>query len=136
MNRSLRGSFILKIDTVKNIKLALGVFLTIIIIIACGGGGPNEPRKPPKRVKPKAKKITDAGHKLYKNKCVICHGIKGDLEYNGAKNIQDSALSLEDRMELISNGKGLMTPFKGVLSEEQIRQVAEYSLKISKGEVK
>ena len=104
--------------------------LLFAIVAACSSEPPEDQRKRKKR--PKKKEITDLGEKLYKNKCVICHGIKGDLQFNGAKNIQDSELTLEERIVLITDGKGLMTPFKGILDEKESKAVAEFSMKLTK----
>ena len=106
------------------------LILAIGLIGACGSEEPTNERK--RRPKPKKKVVTDLGEKLYKNKCVICHGIDGTLEFNGAKRIPESLLTLEERIELINNGKGLMTPFKGILTEEEMKAVAEYSMKLTK----
>lgn len=42
--------------------------------------------------------------------------------------LPDSRLSVEERVLLITHGKGTMMPYKGILSKEEIRQVAEYTL--------
>ena len=67
-----------------------------------------------------------AGKKLFKKWCIACHGITGDMEVNGAKDLGKSVFSLEERVEIISNGKGLMTPFSSLLVEDEILQLAKY----------
>lgn len=119
----------LKNSTLKFLKI-FSLILALAFVGACGSEEPTNERK--RRPKPKKKVVTDLGEKLFKNKCVICHGINGDLQFNGAKNIQESLLTLEDRINLIDNGKGLMTPFKGILSDEEMKAVAEYSMKLTK----
>jgi cytochrome c6 len=68
-----------------------------------------------------------SGPDIFKKYCQTCHGGDGKLGLNGAKDLTASALSVEQRVELISNGKGVMTPFKSILTPEQIRAVAEYT---------
>ena len=119
----------IKNSLLKYFKL-FALLLALGLLGACGSEEPTNERK--RRPKPKKKVVTDLGEKLYKNKCVICHGIDGDLQFNGAKNIQESVLTLEDRINLINNGKGLMTPFKGILTEDEMKAVAEYSMKLTK----
>lgn len=72
---------------------------------------------------------TDAvdGAAIYKKYCVLCHGAKGNLGLNGSKDLTASALTKEERMILIKNGKNAMTPFSGILSDEEIEAVAEYT---------
>lgn len=67
-----------------------------------------------------------SGAEIYKMYCVACHGMDGTLAFSGAKNLQESVLSLEDRIDQITNGKGAMSPFKDIISEEEIRKVSIY----------
>jgi cytochrome c6 len=68
------------------------------------------------------------GQSVFRERCVVCHGADGKLGLNGAKDLTQSALSMEERIEIITNGKKLMTPFGTVLSAEEIKAVAEYTL--------
>ena len=74
-----------------------------------------------------------AGKTVYKTYCVACHGIDGKLNLNGAKDFTQSTLAIAERKNIITNGKGLMTPFKEVLSEEEINAVAAYTMELTKG---
>ena len=71
------------------------------------------------------------GEKIFKTNCVICHGIKGNLQLNGAKVLGESELSLEERILVIKNGRNTMTPFGGLLSDEEIEAVAKYTFTFS-----
>ena len=64
---------------------------------------------------------------LFKMHCVVCHGIDGKMQMNGAKDLSLSTMSTEERIIRIKNGKGLMTPFKGILSDEEINKLAEFT---------
>lgn len=68
------------------------------------------------------------GASVYKKYCVICHGLDGKLGVNGAKDITASALTLDERIALISKGKNTMTPFEGILTPGEIKAVATYSM--------
>lgn len=89
---------------------------TLTLLLSCGG--PN----------PKTSEIDD--RKLFRIHCVNCHGVDGRLGDNGAKDLSQSPLSLHDRIQIISNGRNLMTPFSGVLNKKEIEAVAKYTFKL------
>lgn len=62
----------------------------------------------------------------YKMLCASCHGFKGNMKVNGAKDLTLSKLPLEESVAQLHFGKGLMTPFKGVMTEAEIVAVAKY----------
>lgn len=64
--------------------------------------------------------------KKYKQFCAACHGFKGDLKVNGAKDLTVSKISLVESVAQVYHGKGLMTPFKGILKDEEIVAVGKY----------
>jgi mono/diheme cytochrome c family protein len=68
---------------------------------------------------------------LYKKYCTACHGPDGKKQFNDAPDLSVSQLTIEDRMHLIRNGKGLMVAYKGILTEEEIRLLAEYTLQFA-----
>ncbi len=47
---------------------------------------------------------------------------------NGARNLKQSTLSLEERIMIIRDGRNVMTSFREKLSNDQIRKVAEHTL--------
>lgn len=63
---------------------------------------------------------------LYNKLCVQCHGPSGNLGAGGAKDLTASTLTDAQKEEIISNGKGLMAPFKYTLSEQEIKQLVQY----------
>ena len=71
------------------------------------------------------------GEAVYKQYCVACHGADGKLGLSGAKDLGASTLTLDERIEVITKGRKLMTPFGEVLTPEEIRAVAEYSQKLA-----
>lgn len=64
--------------------------------------------------------------KVYKMRCASCHGFKGDMKVNGAKDLTKSKVSMEESVAQVYFGRGLMTPFKGLMKDEEIVAVAEY----------
>lgn len=67
------------------------------------------------------------GEELFVKHCKLCHGIDGSMGLNGAKDLNESTLSLNEQILIVTEGKGAMTPFKKVLTEEEIKKVAEYA---------
>ena len=86
------------------------------MVLACGDNQTKKDSGPPQ------------GAAIYKKYCVLCHGADGKLGLNGSKDITASAFTLEERMVLIQNGKNTMTPFKDILTPEEIKAVAEYTM--------
>ena len=74
------------------------------------------------------RKALSKGQRIYLEHCQRCHGAHGNAQLNGAKNLQYSTLSMEERVYVISNGKGVMPAFskKDKLDAEEITLVASY----------
>ena len=113
-------------------KITIFSIAISLIILACGGAEMNNGDGNASNDTPKAKQVAKKvdGEKIYKNYCVTCQGLYGDMGASGAKNLQESTFSLEERIEIITNGKNTMTPFKDLLNEEKIKAVAEYTFKL------
>ncbi len=107
------------------------LFLAILglVIFACGGETPEDKKLAKKTTK--AKKKVD-GEKVYKQYCVTCHGLSGDMGASGAFDLTTTQLNMEEKIAVIENGRNTMTPFKGLLSEAKIKAVAEYIEKFKK----
>lgn len=73
---------------------------------------------------------TISGAKIFKTHCAICHGENGRKGFADAKILPESELSLEDRIQIVTNGKNTMMPYRNVLSEEEIEAVATYTLSL------
>jgi cytochrome c553 len=74
-----------------------------------------------------ANAILKNGENIYKGAtCTTCHGADGKLGAAGAKDLTASTLTHAEKVELITNGKGSMAPFKGQLTEQEIEAVATY----------
>lgn len=99
--------------------------LTASIIAACSATTDSSQTEKPEAID---------GEKIFRIYCVQCHGLYGDMQANGAKDLKLSVLTLEERVQVITHGRNTMTPFKELLSEEKIRAVAAYTLEFKKKE--
>lgn len=72
------------------------------------------------------------GKKTFETYCILCHGADGKLGLNASKDLSISTIPLEERINQVTNGKGTMTPFKDILTEAEIKSVAEYTLALKK----
>lgn len=80
--------------------------------------------------KPQSLPSDISGAALYKTHCSICHGDDGRKGFADARVLPDSELTMEERIQLITNGRGTMMPYRGVLTEEEIKAVAGYTLSL------
>lgn len=81
--------------------------------------------------KTKSNKSSSAdGAKVFKINCALCHGADGKLGANGSKDLTASPLSLEERIAIVTNGKGAMAAYGAILSKEDIKAVSEYTLSL------
>ncbi len=98
--------------------LVLGLF-----IIACGSETPD---KKPKKKKPVAEAKKIDGEVVFLKHCVACHGANGKMGINGAKDFTLSELNTEEMVEVITNGRNTMLPYKNILKPAEIQAVAEH----------
>ena len=99
----------------KTTFLSLFTIATVLLSCAESSSGSGEISGDPSHVE-----------KLYQTRCALCHGENGKLMLAGATDLSKSQLSLEERIQVISNGRNTMTPFKDILSGEDIEALAEY----------
>ncbi len=99
----------------KKVLFILGS-LVLIIAYSCGN---DQPRKEVDEI---------SGKSLFERHCAICHGEDGRKGFADAKILPESELDLKQRIVLITNGKKSMMPYRGILSEDEIEAVAEYTL--------
>lgn len=104
------------------------MFLLAVVVWACGGGEENPDAAATEDTPAAAAVEKPDGKKIYKQYCVTCHGLYGDMGASGAFNLQESSLPVAERVQVITNGRGAMTPFGSILKPEEIEAVAEYTL--------
>ena len=73
----------------------------------------------------------DLGARLYRDTCSICHGDHGEGGHNGKPLI--GMTDLANAVGTITNGRNQMPTFKGVLSEQDILDVASYVTQVMNG---
>ncbi len=108
----------------------VSIAILAVLTVACDQNPTKTNASTP--VKPAKIDLSLTGEELFIKHCKLCHGVKGNLQLNGAKDLKESTLTLEERINIITTGKNAMTPFEKVLSEEEIRKVAEYSQTFAK----
>ncbi len=74
-----------------------------------------------------------SGTKIYTLYCTQCHGNNGSLQLNGASNFLTSKLTLEERIDVITEGRKTMLPYKDQLTPAQIKAVATYTMNFGNG---
>ena len=67
------------------------------------------------------------GFRIYKNYCVTCHRLYGDMGSVGAFDLTKTEIAVEEKIEVITHGRNTMAPFEGLLSPGQIVAVAEFT---------
>ena len=92
--------------------------LLMAIVIACSGKESSNGTS------------TVDGEAIFKKYCALCHGVNGKLGLNGSKDITISKLTEPERIIQITKGKNTMTPFEGILSPEEIKAVAAYTMSL------
>lgn len=110
-------------------------FFTICVILGIIAWGQqcsstdsdNKQREKEASLSPEERELA-LGKRLYKNHCVACHGMDGKMGFNGAKDLTETELTLEERKILIAYGRGSMMAFKSILSADEIEAAARYSM--------
>ena len=109
--------------------------VALATLLACGGEGADAEGASATGSPAVAAAATGPdGARIYKTRCVACHGSKGNMGANGAANLQHSEISLNERIATVTHGrldKG-MNAFKGILEPDEIRAVSEYTLTLKK----
>ncbi|MBK0403395.1 cytochrome c [Adhaeribacter sp. BT258] len=68
---------------------------------------------------------------IYAQLCESCHGADGKKGLNNASDLATSALGLEERKNIILNGRGLMPAYKGQVTEQEAEEIAAFTLMLN-----
>ena len=122
----------------KLFKCLLSLCLLAVLAFSCTNSSTdnNTSKGPAFSASKTEKKADNSGEKIYMQYCKLCHGADGKLGLNGSKDITESTMPEDERILLIRNGKNTMTPFEEVLSEQEIKSVAAYTMSLGKDENK
>lgn len=106
----------------------------LALVFACGSAASDDNNTADKAATAQATSNEVDGEKVYKQYCVTCHGAYGDMGSSGAFNLTESKLTLEERIDVITNGREgtTMVGFKSLMNEEKIEAVAKYIEKLRK----
>jgi mono/diheme cytochrome c family protein len=66
------------------------------------------------------------GKQVFNMNCSLCHGRDGKLGLNGAKDLTATTLTKAEMIALVNHGKGVMMPYKDVLTAQEIDAVVEH----------
>ena len=108
-------------------KFSMFSFIALVVFSCSGGSDRNKSvneGKPAEQIEEPAIN----GQRIFKVSCAICHGNDGKLGANGSKDLTKSILTLEERITMVTKGKNTMPPQEGILSPEEIKAVAAYSM--------
>ncbi|MCE7991681.1 MAG: cytochrome c [Roseivirga sp.] len=121
---------------VKSLNFALVTLISTVLVLYAGYASfTDQPVFPKKQVTFEQANPDDAslsalekGQLIFTTHCTACHGTNGKLGRFGAADLTLSKLSLEQKIDIISNGSPLtvMRSFTNDLSQEEIRQVAAF----------
>lgn len=67
-----------------------------------------------------------SGSDLYQKNCSVCHGNDGKKGLSGASNLSISKLEYSTIIDVISNGRKIMPPFKASLKTQEIEAIAKH----------
>ncbi|MFN4233773.1 MAG: c-type cytochrome [Bacteroidia bacterium] len=67
-----------------------------------------------------------SGSDLYQKNCSVCHGDDGKKGLSGASNLSISKLEYASIVEVITNGRKIMPPFKASLNTQEIEAIAKH----------
>lgn len=104
---------------VMNARILLPSLLLSFFLFACQSESNST-------AKPSEPYVDMGGKAVYEMYCVACHGADGKMKFSGATDLSISQLDLETRKTQIKNGKGVMNAFKGILTDQEIENVAIY----------
>ena len=107
----------------KNKGLAI---LSFVLILASYGLAEMSKKQPPPAAHTQNGAAAGDAQAIYNAQCARCHGEDGALGLLGATNLQTSVLSKEEAIGVIKNGRKSMPVFSGVLSDQELAQVADY----------
>ncbi|MBX2971625.1 MAG: cytochrome c [Flavobacteriales bacterium] len=93
------------------------LFSIVLLVFACGSANSSNDTMEADR---------SSGRAVYNMNCALCHGRDGRAGINGAKDLTASTLTKEEMQAIVRNGRGVMAPYKNVLTAKEIDAVVEH----------
>jgi mono/diheme cytochrome c family protein len=108
-----------------------------LLAAGCGGGGSSGAGGAPTPTGAQAHDATLlAGRNVYSAECATCHGVRGQgavgPTFNDGRLLRDFP-NAEDQVTFVSNGKGVMPAFAGLLTHQQLENVVAYERQVLSG---
>lgn len=103
-------------------KRLLIFFVCSLTLAACSSSAEESAKTPIS----KEEEAVLPGKLIFTQNCKLCHGSDGTLGLSGAANLKMSALTIDEKIQVITNGRRGMASWKSQLSPEEIVQVAQY----------
>lgn len=104
----------------KKQKKALALLSFLLLVMSYGIAEMKRLPWEPKQAKVEVTAGDDLGKAIYSQYCVSCHGEDGGLGMSGAKQLGQSTLDDNQRIAIITNGKGVMAGFNSKLTPEPV----------------
>jgi len=117
------------------VLLGAAVLVATLVLAGCGGGdgsrsaGGSSPY-------PEGRQADDrqlvAGRGVYVGSCARCHGAsgQGNIGPRLAGRVADRFPDIEDQINFVESGKGIMPGFANLLTDEEIRAVVRYEREV------
>ena len=99
--------------------------LACIALAQCGDGDASDPRGVGNGSDAAVLDLANAARQ-YTMKCSVCHGADGAPVLAAAPDLRTSTMTVEERVAIITYGKGTMPPHRGMLDMPAIRGIAVY----------
>jgi mono/diheme cytochrome c family protein len=68
----------------------------------------------------------DKGRQIYQQFCIACHGDRGTGGHGGGATLANASADIQALANTAWVGRNAMPPFRGMLTPEQLRDVAHY----------
>jgi mono/diheme cytochrome c family protein len=110
---------------------AAGALVTVLVLGGCGGGGGSTSGSgAPRPTGANAHNATLlAGRTIFTAQCSSCHGVRGEgalgPALTGGRLLRDFP-NPQDQVSFVSQGRGVMPAFSGILTRAQIESVVAY----------
>jgi len=110
----------------KRAFVNFGMLCSMAFIVACSGEASTENSVENDAVASNGETPDINAAAIYQVQCTQCHGADGKLGLAGAKDLTASVLSTDEKIAVVTDGRGAMMPYKSLLSADEIKAVVTY----------